>query len=1052
MAIVATLEPGAGCDALTDHSPMNYHPLRFVLVFSAALATALSVFAQSTGDGTGTVTGRVYDPAAKEYVRNAEVRVQGTEISANTEAGGYFRLLRVPAGKANVVVSFTGYRTVAAEVTVPAGGTVTREIEIYSGLASAGAGDDQVVMLEAFTVETDRTGNAKALQSQRASMNLSRSISSDAFGDVTEGNVGEFLKYLPGVELEYVEADTRGPRLGGMGSEYTSVTLDGRSIASADAFTQYVAFENSAAGTSNRSFGFDAISINSIESIEINRVISAAMDANAPAGNINMKTKRAFDLKGRFVAFNVGTVMNTEEMTLGRTAGPNDGFGRKYKLNYDFSYSDVLFGGRLGVLLGVSESNLYNEQYRVDHTYNRTPTASDPRPQVLTQVLLKDGPKWTERFTTTFTADFRATDNLTLSLNVIFNAYDARFYNRQVTMQAGTNNTNATTGRQFVAGDGLLTYGTTTGGTPASRQVVFGGGNGLKFTNTITIAPSFEYRWNDLTIDGAFQLSHSRNDYDNLAHGSVANSTVNNLQNVGFTATRSSIEDADWKITQTSGPDWTNLANMTNPRISDDNRQATTDLNIGALNVRYQLPTALPTFLQAGVKVTEDSRIARNSNSYDVWSYVGPGGGPTGSFANYPSPIRLYGPGNQVGVKFASIGGGGAPAFPDRDALGRLFNTNPEYFVRGESLGIISTTQYEQGRYLNNPTYDMSETVSAGYLMGNTKIEKLHLQGGVRYERTELESLDWNPYTSSEVAAAGFPVNASGVPTTWAGVDYRYSRPKITRKNNYADFFPSLTAKYLFAPNLLGDIGWGKTIKRPDLSKLAGTTLINDVAETVTTPNTNLRPERSQKLAASLSYFFGRNSSSNVQVVASHTKVRDLQEGETLSAAEYGNTDPAYDSYDFISFSNAGAPVTFRSMEYSYLQYLSFLPKFLQGTSLNLSYTRTYASRRVTGVVPHAIKGGLSYRYKRFTLRFNGVFRDDSPWFQSSSNRYLKSNLKFDLSGSVKLTQNFSLYFSGRNIFEEPHRIFETSAGNPDVLWRYENYGTNWSFGIKGSF
>src|SRR4029078_8631408 len=101
----------------------------------------------------------------------------------------------------------------------------------------------------------------------------------------------------PGVSLEYSEADTRGPRLGGMSSEYASVPLDDKNIASADSFGQYVGFENSGAGTANRSFGFDSISINSIESIEINRVTSAAMDANAPAGNINLKTKKAFDMK-----------------------------------------------------------------------------------------------------------------------------------------------------------------------------------------------------------------------------------------------------------------------------------------------------------------------------------------------------------------------------------------------------------------------------------------------------------------------------------------------------------------------------------------------------------------------------------------------------------------------------------------------------------------------------------------------------------------------------------------------------------------------------------
>ena len=280
---------------------MNCKPLRLVLVASLLLSTVLLSRAQSGSEQTGTITGRVLNPDTNEYVRDAEVRVQGTGISDSTEAGGYFHLSRVPAGTVTMTVSYTGYQTVSTEVVVPAGGTVTRQIEILGGLPR-GLGGDEVVQLQAFTVSADRTGNAKALQRQRASMQMSRAISSDAFGDVTEGNVGEFLKYLPGVELEYVEADTRGPRLGGMASAYTSVTLDGRNIASADAFTQYVAFENAGAGSANRSFGFDAISINSIESIEINRVTSAAMDANAPAGNIDLKTKRAFDMNG-YVGF-----------------------------------------------------------------------------------------------------------------------------------------------------------------------------------------------------------------------------------------------------------------------------------------------------------------------------------------------------------------------------------------------------------------------------------------------------------------------------------------------------------------------------------------------------------------------------------------------------------------------------------------------------------------------------------------------------------------------------------------------------------------------------
>jgi TonB-dependent receptor len=1029
---------------------------RLLAALSLALATALPAFAQTTG----TITGHVYNSVNKEYVRDAEVHVAGTNITVPTESGGYFSLAQVPAGQVTLTVNYTGFAPTTAVVELAAGGTANHEFELGAAPAAdkaAGEGGS-VVKLETFVVTTEKDGNAKALQRQRNSMNMSRSVSSDAFGNVTEGNVGEFLKFLPGVELEYVEADTRGPRIGGMSSEYASVTLDGKGIASADSFGQYVGFENSGSGTANRSFGFDSISINSIESIELNRVTSAAMDANAPAGNINLKTKKAFDLKGRHLGLTFATVMNSEEFTLKRTPGPDDSLGLKYKPNYSLNYSDVFLNNRVGVVVSVQESNLYNEQYRVDHTYNRTPTATDTRAQVLTQVLLKDGPKWTERGSYTATFDFKATPHLSFSLSSLFSRYHAQFYNRQVTMQAGGT-------RATVPGDGVLTYGTAsaTGG-----AIAFGGGNGAKFTNTLTFAPSFQYRKGNVTVDGSYTSSHSRNDYDNLAHGTTANTTVNNLTGVGFTAIRTSSDGADWKITQTGGGDWTNLALQTNPRLSDDNRKNTIDIKAADVNFKYVLPTTLPTFLQAGLKRTRNAQFASNSNDSDKWLYIGPGGGTTGSFGSYPSPFVLYQGSNQPGVQFTSIGGGGAPTFPDRDTLGALFHSHPEYFVRtlptsntvGSTSG-VSLANYESGLYLNQPTYDVKETVSAGYLMANSRIAKLQLQGGFRYELTQIDSTELNPYSNQQVAAAGYPMTAAvapatvGVPNSTSAIDYKYSRPRIGRHGEYHDLFPSVTAKYTFAPNVLGDIGWGKTIRRPDLGKISGTRQVNDDAEQVNTPNPNLLPERSQKVAASLSYFFGKSGINNVQVVASRNRITNKTIAATITSEQYGNTDPAYDNYDFISFTNAPSPVTYNSMEYSYQQYLTFLPRLFQGTSLTAAYTRTYVTTPPTivllGVIPNSFKTTLGYRLDRFSMSFSAIWQDDSGPFQAN-NHYQKANTKCDLSGSIKINERLSFYFAGRNIFQQAHRLMEVSAGNPDVLFRYENYGTNWTFGIRGNF
>lgn len=1016
---------------------------RLAACASLSLALALSAVAQTSG--TGTITGHVFNTVNQEFVRDADVHVEGTNITVPSETGGYFNLPRVPAGRVRLTVTYAGLPPQTAELDLKAGETANHEFELGTG--------SQTLKLETLVVTAAKDGNAKALQRQKNSMNLSRSVSSDAFGNVTEGNVGEFLKYLPGIEMEYSEADTRGPRIGGMSSEYASVTLDGKNVASADAFSQYVGYENAAAGTANRSFGFDTISINSIESIEINRITPAAMDADAPAGNINLKTKKAFDQKGRHVTVSAGTVLNSEEFTLQRTVGPDDSFGLKYKPNYSLNYSDVYLGNKLGVVLSLQESNVYVEQYRVDHNYNRTPTAADPRGQVLSSVLLKDGPKWTERASYTATLDYKATPNLTLSLNALFARYHAQFYNRQVTMTAGGT-------RATVPGDGVLTYGTAT---PTGGSVAIGGGNGDKFTNTLTLSPSFEYRKGNLSVDGSFTSSHSRNDYDNLAKGTVASANVNTLTGIGFTAARSSSDGADWKITQTGGGDWTDLSLQRNPRINDDNRQNTIDLKTADLNARFTLPTSFPAFLQAGLKRNRDYQTATDTRAYETWQYIGPGGGATGSFANYPTSFQLFQGTNQPQVSFTSIGGGGAPAFANRDELGTLFHTKPEYFLRSlpnsaTSAGSSGMTlaNYESGRYLNNPTYDIVENVTAGYLMGNARIAKLQLQGGVRYELTQIDASELDPYSNQEVAAAGYPVTSAGAPNSVSAMDYKYSRARVNRHGEYHDFFPSVSAKYVIQPNLLFDLGWGKTIKRPNLKNITGSRQINDDALIVTTPNPNLLPERADKAAASLSYFFGHAGINNVQVVASHTRVRNQTLGKTLTSDEYGNTDPNLDGYDFVSFSNADTPITWNSMEYSYTQYLSFLPRFLQATSVNASYTRTYFTAKpglfVSGVIPNSVKGTLGWHYGRVGLSFSAIWQDDSGPYLNNANRYQKENTKCDFSGSVRLSDRLNFYFAVRNVFQTPHRIMEKSAGNPDVLYRYENYGTIWTFGLKGTF
>ena len=177
---------------------------------------AAAPLAPPASAGTGTVQGRVFNPVSREYVGNAEVRLDGTNRAVFTASDGTFSFPGVAAGPGSITVTFSGYTPATDSFSVSAGQVAVREINLTSAAAVASSTKDGLLQLSAFTVSSEREGNAKAVQAQRRNMDISTSVSADIFGDITDGNMGEFLKYLPGVDIDYVESEARGPRLGGM--------------------------------------------------------------------------------------------------------------------------------------------------------------------------------------------------------------------------------------------------------------------------------------------------------------------------------------------------------------------------------------------------------------------------------------------------------------------------------------------------------------------------------------------------------------------------------------------------------------------------------------------------------------------------------------------------------------------------------------------------------------------------------------------------------------------------------------------------------------------
>src|ERR1051326_8168874 len=179
--------------------------VRGLALFSCALSVALLPLQAQTGS-TGAVEGRVQNAATGNYLNNARVRVVGTNIETFTNSAGEYRLAGVPAGQATLNVFYTGLVPQQVNVTVASSGVAQQDVSLR-GLNDQNNGP---VMLNEFVVASQRETDAAtiALNEQRFAPNRKDVVSTDAFGDINQGNIGEFVKFLPGISLDVQDGNS----------------------------------------------------------------------------------------------------------------------------------------------------------------------------------------------------------------------------------------------------------------------------------------------------------------------------------------------------------------------------------------------------------------------------------------------------------------------------------------------------------------------------------------------------------------------------------------------------------------------------------------------------------------------------------------------------------------------------------------------------------------------------------------------------------------------------------------------------------------------------
>ncbi|MBO9726201.1 MAG: TonB-dependent receptor [Novosphingobium sp.] len=286
-----------------------------VVVPSLALTVApAQAQSETAARAEGRVSGVVVN-AAGDFLRGAEVRVEGSDVVGVTDSDGRFTLQRVPAGTQKLSIAYIGYETGHQDVEAGAS-----DVRVALSARTADNASDIVVSGSRPIAESEEA----ALQIKRSSTSLVDVIAADSAGRFPDQNIAAAVSRLPGVSVGRDQGQERYISLRGSPASWTTMAFDGVNVISP-------------AGRETR---FDTIPSSIASQTIIRKAVTADMPGETVAGNINIVTRSPFDYPGLKGALDAGY-------------GYNDlGQGKQY--NFSGFLSDRFANDTLGVLIGAS--------------------------------------------------------------------------------------------------------------------------------------------------------------------------------------------------------------------------------------------------------------------------------------------------------------------------------------------------------------------------------------------------------------------------------------------------------------------------------------------------------------------------------------------------------------------------------------------------------------------------------------------------------------------------------------------------------------------------
>ncbi len=1048
-----------------------------LLVAVAALLSIFSSTASAQAAAVGTIEGRVFNPRNGEYLERARVTVEGTGLETFTDSGGQYRLTNVPAGVARVKVFFTGQDAQTDNVTVTTGGTVQHDFNLTTGQGRPGAAKPgEVVKLTAFVVETSKEMDAAAIaiNEQRFAANIVNVVSADEFGAVVEGNVGDFLKFLPGITVDTGGGDMRTISMNGVPSNNVPITVGGFALASAQS-----------SGTS-RSIELEQTSVNNIARFEVHHSPTPESPGSALAGSVNMVPRSAFERAKPVFNSTVFLMMKDNYKDWSKTPGPRVTPTHKIKPGFDFSWV-VPVNKRFGFTLSGANSTQYtsedfsqNNWRGVGATTNgivAPGTATPPAGQFpdttvnkpyLTDYAVQDANKFSKRTSFGFTADYKLARNDRISLSFQWAFFDAELSNRMLTFVVN----------RVAPGDFDTTF---THGQPGAGTIRLNN-SGMRQKSGTTYTPTLTYRhdgpiWRwEMGLGNSHASNHYRDDYRGFFNNAVATRT-------GVTV---SFDDIFYlrpnRITVTDAAgrpvDPYNLANYSLTSASMGYQESVDLQRTAMANLRRDFDLrGIPLALKGGFEMKQSVRDIRKYSP--AWNFAGADGRTSSTPIGNDDRADVVL--DQTFSERIAPFGFGKIQWVQNEALYDLFKAHPEYFqgnANNAYRSLIDQSKFAQ------------EIISSAYLRTDVAFfeRRLKFVGGLRAEQTNVKAQ--GPLTDP---TRNFQRNANGdvidsnltqagvqpaliIPTADAlGVSrLTYIDRGYRAEKEYLRYFPNINASYNVRENLIARASWYTSIGRPNFDQYSGgLTLPNTEAvpannNRISVNNVGIKPWSARTTKVRVEYYFQRVGQVSIGAFRRDFKnfFGSITFPSTPEFLELYNLDPAeYGPYDVATNYNLDSTVRMTGLEADYKQALTFLPPWARGMQVfaNVSAQRATGDGAINfqGYVPRSGSWGVSLSRPKFNVKLNWNYRSPARLgaitgrgIEAGTYEWRSKKMLHDIYADYALTRRIGVFASLRNVGSTPEDVKRYGPNTPEIarFRQRQDYGSAWVFGLKGTF